>query len=91
MDEKQKNLGKRLEDGMEKMVDSDRPGNVTIGALQMIGNLKERGDNSLGLKAMEFATVLVAKLQLWSKEDINKTIEEGRKIARMAGDTENKS
>ena len=77
-------LGKALEGGMISMLDSDRPQNRLLGALRAVGSFEECGqDKDIRGQIIRRVTILAAKANGWTQEQIDETIEEGKTIRRL--------
>lgn len=91
MNEKQpitKNLGQKLQEGTIRLSESDRPENVILSALRMIWGLEERGDSGLMFRVIKWSTVSLARLRFWTPDQISTAIQEGRKIEKLANESE---
>jgi len=76
--------------GTESLTESDRPENVILGVLRMVGTIEERGDGDdfFMKRVAKPGIIAIAKLRFWTEEQINEAIEEGRQIARLEESSE---
>lgn len=83
--DKQKILGEALQRGTLSLADSEQPENAVLAALRMIGGIEERGEgNGVVFKVMKKFTTLLARSRMWTPEQVQEAIDEGKRIERMA-------
>ena len=81
---KKRKLGQRLNEGTLAMGDSERPENQILAGLRMIGGIEERGEgNGVDFKIMKRFTVLLARIRMWTPEQILEAMQEGRNIEKL--------
>lgn len=81
-----KRLGEALKKGTLNLADSKEPENTVLAGLRMIGCIEEREGNhglDIGFMIIKTFTTLLARSRMWTPEQIQEAINEGRRIERM--------
>ena len=86
---KQKKLGETLQKGTLSLADSEQPENAVLAGLRMIGSIDERGDGvGLRFRIAKKFTTLLALSRMWTPEQVQDAINEGKRIEKMANSKE---